>query len=348
MTDEPLIDEPVEELSLRDDLAAAIEEHGGMDPEPAPVAAAAAPTQDRVRAPDGKFAKAGEAAQIQPKTEPLTSRPATEAPKAPIGAPVSWTAAAKADFDKLPEHIKSEVLKREADIETGLAQQQQGAQRLNRLDEILAPRRERFQLAGIDEVAAVRALFAAQDLLERDPVNALMFLARQSGVDFRGLVQRMAGQQPQQAQLPPQFQPLLQQVQTLTDTVAQQQQAAEQAKLSGYKDQVRAFGEDPKNVYFENVRAKMGTLIRTGQAASIEDAYAQATWSDPEIRPLLLRQQTEEQQAKARTNASAKATEARRASGSVIGSPTPGATPGRGGPAPTLRDELQAAFNAAL
>lgn len=335
-----------DDLSLREELAAAM-----ADGAPADAAAEAAPPRDE----RGRFAREGRGANGPDAKTSNTTEPGTpgapgepseaSGPQRTIAPPPSWSAAAKADFDKLPEHIRKEVLKREADIERGKAQWDQKAHRLGRLDAVLQPRNERFRLAGIDEVQALQALFAAQDYLERDPAGGLAYLARQYGVDLRALAQGGGGQLRNGAQPEPHVQALAREVETLKGALAQQQRRAEQATRSGYLNQVRAFASDPANLYFENVRERMGALLRAGTANDLPDAYQQAIWADPEIRPLLLRQQEERLKAQAQDAARAKAAQARHASGSVIGSPAPGATPGRAGPAPTLRDELLNAWS---
>jgi hypothetical protein len=149
---------------------------------------------------------------------------------------------------------------------------------------------------------------------------------------LRGQPQQPQQQQPQQ--LPPQLQPLIQQVQTLT-------QQAEENRMRPHLDAVAQFASDPANVYFENVRGRMRTLIQTGQARDLPDAYQQACWSDPQVRPLMLQQQQQAQAQAAEAAARARAAGARHASGSITGSPAPGATPGRGGlPAVDLREQL--------
>ena len=343
------------EDSLRADLAAAIA--GASDDAPAARdegAAPDAPAAEAARARDeaGRFAKPGDAAHAAAKTNSNsnseTTAPTQAEPSEPtaIAPPASWSATAKAAFAKADPVIQREVLKREAYMMNGAAQWQSKGERLNRLDAVLAPRRERFQLAGFDDAQAIQSLLAAQDYLERDPVNALVYLARQSGVDLRTVAQQLGGGQAQAPQLPPQLQPLVQQVQTLTHAVAQQQQASVEARRTEFLGQVDAFARDPANLYFENVREKMSELIRSGQAADLPSAYEQAIWSSPEIRPLLLRRQQDELVAQTRTQASAKAAQARHASGSITGSPSPGASPGRPSPNATLRDDLIQAWNA--
>jgi len=265
-----------------------------------------------------------------------------------IVPPPSWSAAAKADFDTLPEHIRKEVLKREADIERGKAQWQSGAERLNRLDAILGPRTDQIRMRGLDEAQAIQALFAAQDLLDRDPIDGLRRLARTYGVDLRALAtgapQQPGGAPAPQAQPPAHLEALARDVETLKGALAQQRQRTEAARLAGIQDQIAAFAADPANLYFENVRDRMSALLRAGAAKDVADAYQQATWADPDVRAALLRQAETSRQAAASDAARAKAAQARHASGSVTGSPSPGSSPGRGGPAPTLRDELMSAW----
>lgn len=350
-----------DDASLRDTLSEAFDALDGSLNDggaPAPTPAAAAPpadqaaldraAADRTRDQQGRFAPKGDAAPIPPISEPGQPGASAAPPAgATSGPPPSWSAAAKAEFTKLPEVIRNEIAKREVDMDRGKAQWQQGAERLNRLDEVLAPRSERFRLAGLNEVQAVQTLFAAQDYLERQPVDALLYLGRQSGVDWRAVFARLnGGQQAGPPPLPPQLQPLANQVQALTNTVMQQQQTAERQQFQGHLDQVHTFAADPKNLYFENVRTRMGELLRSKQATSLEDAYEQACWSDPQVRPLMIQSTDQKRQADAQAAARAKVAGARHASGSITGSPTPGATPGRQAPNSTLRDDLAAAWDA--
>lgn len=352
--------------SLRDSLADAFDAATGDDgaaspaggqqqaaaptPKPAKAAASGEPARDE----SGRFAKPGEPAQSPQDPKPVDQQAAPGEPQAQAGIiapPSSWSATAKAEFAKLSPVIQQEVLKRERDMETGKAQWQQGAERLNRLDAVLRPRLERFRLAGVDEARAVETLFAAQDYLERSPVDALLYLGRQSGVDWRSLFQRLQGGQGQPQQqvqaLPPEIQHLTQQVQSLTNTVTQQQRAAQEGQLASHVQTVQQFAADPANIYFDNVKTRMSKLIREGDAKDLADAYQQACWADPEIRPLMLSKQQTDQAAQTAAANRAKVQQARNASVSVTGSPAPGASPGGVRPAPkTVRDALSDAWDA--
>lgn len=342
----------------------------------APVQQAAPPAGDAPKTPAqlaaeqaardaaGRFAKPAEAVQVKPVAPTAPGAPGEPAAQQAqiIAPPPSWSALAKAKFAALDPIIQQEVLKRERDIETGKAEWEGKAQKFNALDEILAPRRDQLAVAGLDDVGAVRALFAAQDMLQRTPVDALLYLGRTVNVNWNMLVQRLTGnhvapQQPGQPQgQPQQPQPaaapdprLMQHIQHLTNTVNQQQQERQQATRQQVDQEIGAFASDPANLYFANVKGAMAQIIqasaRAGQQISLKDAYERATWADPTIRPLLITAQGSVQQQAATQAQRDAAARARQASGSLAGSPTPGAR--QATPKRDIRDELGANWDAA-
>jgi hypothetical protein len=348
-----LAPEPIEqEPSLRDEIGLAFEADAGaagLAPleSAAPVVAGETPEQTQQRARDeaGRFTKPQEQAKTALEAKPQAAAGPVEGQT--ISPPASWSAAAKADFKALAPHIQQEVLKRERDIEQGKAQWDQKGERLNRLDAVLGPRRERFQLAGLDEVQAITALLAAQDILDKDPYGGIATLAQRYGVDLRRLVQGVPqGQAAPQAQpMAPEYQQLASQVQTLQNELARRSQDEARQTAQQYVSEVDAFRSDPKNQYFENVKDDMVALLQSNRAAGLQDAYEKALWANPETRSIVARAQQEEQAAAARAAATARAQQARYAGGSINGSPQPGSSPANAGPASSIRDELARAFS---
>lgn len=317
-------------------------------PQPQQPAQAAQPAGEPQRDAQGRFVpKAPETGQ--PNQQPGAAQPLAAGGPAQAqttAPPLSWSAPAKAEFAKLSPTIQQEVLKREGEIAQGKLEWEQKAERFNRLDSILAPRRDQIAMAGSDEAGYVQRLFAAEDVLRRTPVDGILYLGQQYGVNWNQLLQRLSGSPAaQQPQLPPQLQPLMQQVQSLTQTVQQQQRATQQSHLDEATRHIAAFGQDPANVYFENVRGDMAKLMANGQATNLKEAYEAACWARSDIRPLMIQAQSQEQQRQAQETAKAKAAAARQASGSVTGSPTPGAR--AAGPKQTLDDALSEAWDAA-
>lgn len=333
-----------------------------------PVAAAEVPPAGPARDATGKFApkvqdtpaEAGAETPATPTaepTEPETAKPADKEPQTEaIPIPPSLSAAVKAQWAELPVEVRKEFGKLEGTVQNAKAEWGKKGERLNRYEEIVGPRRERWNLSGLDEFSGIQALLAAQDYLERDPVGGLNHIARSYGVDLRNLAGQATQQRPgaegQPAptaipELQSALQPLVQQVQTLEQKLQQSEQLIEQQKQSEAQATVDAFSAKPENIYFENVRPVVAMLIGQGLATTLEDAYQQAIWASPEIRPLLVAEQAKASaaasQAKAQEQAArSKAQSAQRSAGSITGAPAPGAQ-APAGPVGSIRDTLKAA-----
>jgi hypothetical protein len=330
---------------MEDDIRAAMAEVSGNAPEPAPVEEVVAapesvieaetPHDDsekaadgRVRGPDGKFiAKAPE--MVQDTSDQPSEAVADPAAKLAIRAPASWSPAAKATFDKLPPEVQQAVAKREQEIDHGLRRKSEEVKRYEPLEQVLAPRRAQWAAQGMDEVHAVKTLLAAQDLLEKNPMQGLEFLARSYGVNLN--TAQPQGQ-PYQAQPArdshPEIAALKQQLQVLQSQV----QTAQTAPIVS---QIDAFQNDPANLYFENVRDDMAVLLHNGKASDLKEAYEMACWMRPDIRPFL---QTAQAPA---APVQDKAAQARRAAVSVTGSPGQTRIPKSNG---SIEDDIRAAF----
>lgn len=265
-------------------VAAAVE----GDPPPEPVA------DGTQRDEKGRFATKGENKPLDANGE------ATQAPNAApvqqpepseaIRPPQSWSAKAKAQFAALDPVIQAEVLKREKDVDAGLAQWRPKGERLNRLDTVIDPIRDRLTLAGIDEVAYLQALTKADEMLRGpDKLNALLQVAQMYGIALPSGQQAFAPQPypqaMQQAPDDPRIQSLSQKLSELEGYLSHQNETRTQQERAQLEGEVETFRKG--NIYFDNVRERMATLLSSGQAADLADAYDQACWSDKEIRQLL-------------------------------------------------------------
>jgi hypothetical protein len=163
--------------------------------------------------------------------------------------------------------VQQAVAKREQEIDHGLRRKSEEVKRYEPLEQVLAPRRAQWAAQGMDEVHAVKTLLAAQDLLEKNPMQGLEFLARSYGVNLN--TAQPQGQ-PYQAQPArdshPEIAALKQQLQVLQSQV----QTAQTAPIVS---QIDAFQNDPANLYFENVRDDMAVLLHNGKASDLKEAY---------------------------------------------------------------------------
>lgn len=326
----------------------------------------AAAADGRVRGPDGKFAKAAETAEVA-EIE-AAKPPEPEAPEEPIRVPASLPAAVKAKFATLDPDVREAFEKLEDSVQTAKAEWGKKGERLNRFDEILSPRREKLQLAGLDEISAIQTLFAAQDLLERNPLEGLTYLARSYGVDLRQLLapqlnqpqpgqqgypqQQQPGFDPRQMQQPPQLdqymqqalRPLVEQIGSLQQHLDQQRVSNEQLALDAAKAEIAEFSSKPENMYFENVRGAVQHFLQSGQAQTLQEAYDKATWADPQIRAILLKAQSPAPAPPAVDQQRQKAALAKAASGSIAGAPGAAVAPPENTSKGSLRADLEAAI----
>jgi hypothetical protein len=222
------------------------------------------------RGPDGKFvAKEPEAAQQS--TQSTEPPPAAAEPEEAIRVPGSWKAELKARFSELPVEFQQEIARREQEMAHGWSEQHSRLNRLNQFEELLKPHKEKWALAGVDEVRGIQQLLAAQNFLERDPAGGLRYLAQQYGVQLPQLAQP-AGQQPQEAQLNPALQPILQELSTLKQQIAAREQAEKQQQNQAISSQIETFRQNPAHLYFENVQEDMAVILQGGRAKDLAEA----------------------------------------------------------------------------
>jgi hypothetical protein len=367
-----------ETTSIRESLEAAQAQLAGDEVVAAPVTAAPEPAAPEAAAPDAVSAEpvAGqerdEHGRFKPKTqeaqagaetatpEPEQETAATAEPEPQPGTiriPHALPAPLKAEFGELPEKWREAFIKQEDSIKAFKDEQAPKAARLNRYDEIIGPHLDKWRYAGLDEFTGIQTLIAAQNLLERNPVEGLVHIARSYSIHPQQIAQALGlpqtaqttgteGQPAPTAQpdLSAALQPYLQRVQTLEQRLEQSAQATQQAEIDRLTAEVEAFQNDPANIYFHNVEADMVTLLQAKAATSLKDAYEKAIWASPEIRPLLLKAQSAAEAKKPADDAArAKAAAAKQASGSLTGAPSPGAQAPKAGSLGSIRADLEAA-----
>lgn len=317
-------------------------------------------------AEEGKPAAAQGAEQQQPDAAQQTTgqQQGQQVGQVPDLPPSTWGAAAKAEYAKLPEVVRKEVKKREADMVRGIQQYKTAADFGSRVQELVRPYEGLIRASGSDAEGAIREVLRTNALLRtgtpQEKGQLLMRAAQEFGADLSPWLggQQQQGQQGQDGQ--PQgysvqqvqqvVQQLLQPHLQRIDQFATQYQTAEQRRQQESTQQlvshVEAFrtatdsGGRPKHIYFENVRKLMGTFIESGEATSMDTAYEMACRAHPEVSQLVAAEQRQAADAKQLEEARRKATEAQRAGAANVS--------GQGGigiadsSKTSLRDELAA------
>lgn len=325
----------------------------------------------RVRGPDGKFAKtkAEEAAEAAT----ASARPAEpKAATGPIVPPADWPAEAKAAFMDAPEHVQKAILARAEEMETGRKEITTKSQELDRLNKVIEPMVGKWAMQGLTPDAAIGQLVSAANLLQQDPTQGFDHLLRTyagdrmlhvindivgkygyalAQADAEGY-QQEEGQQAAYAD--PQVRRLEEQLRELTQWKQSQEEARTASTQASMLAEVDAVRKDPKNIYFENVKAKVSALavqaVNNGDTRPtkeiVQEAYDAAVWADPTTRALVMQAQQKAAAEEARKANAAKAASARQAAGSITGSPGPGAPTARpnGSSHASIEDDVRAAF----
>ena len=306
------------------------------------------------RAKDGRFEPKGDDARETPKQRPDSpqgqekpigdnQKPAPEDalpkegdPPAVLKPPVGWNAQARADFAKLPTHVQQAVAQREAEVNKGFA--------------ILAEYKglEQFtpviKASGLTHAQFTENAVNWERSLKSNPIHTIMRAAQVGGVDMvrlaRDIVARSGGQ-PQQGQAA-QPQPQAIQPQQIEQIVERRLTARERAVAEQKANQTaQEFLADPKNVHAEAVVDDMVALIQAGRAKDLPAAYEMACWARPDIRALLIKQQS------APANPRRAADQARSAARTTVGAPT-GRPPAAQSALPqTRRDAVREAYRLA-
>lgn len=287
--------------SVQDDVRAAFEQHSSNIAEKlisAKDTETPAEKADRLRDETGKFvAKDKTVERPEAAPEQFTDADRREekpaAPSTAGGPPTSWSAGEKAEWLKLPPAVQQAVIRRETEIDSG---GRQWSEQRKGYEQALAPVNELANQYQMPANEVVARLVSVEKRLgdPRQAPQVIAELAQAYGVDLRSLT--TGSQQPAAHQAPnldPQqlFQMLDQRVeQRMTEAEAKRRQDAEtQGILGDFATQRDASG-NPKYPHFEDakVKVRMGRLLESGDATSMEDAYDQAVYSIPTIREQLI------------------------------------------------------------
>lgn len=271
--------------------------------------------------------------------------------------PSTWTAQAKAEYNKLPEVIRQEVKKRETDMQKGILQYKQAAENGSRVLNEIQPYLPLIQSEGGTPELAIKQLLNTAYRLRtgtaQERGQIVMQIAQQYGADLS----QFTGEQetdPQVAQIETlvnkALQPRLQELDQVKTTLLTSQQQKQQEEQTEAQNQIEAFQNatdekgNPKHIYFDNVRAIMSSLWDSGTANTLEQAYEMACRAHPEVSVTLSSEQKKSEDAQRLEEARQKAKDAKQAK---IANAEGEGSAGDGAQERTLREELQANFRGA-
>lgn len=267
----------------------------------------------RARDERGRFAKAEEPAEPEPAAEMEPAKPARRLPS-------SWRKELEPHYMTLPDEIVAEIERRESDYFKGLEPLKSGADRWRSLEQTLAPFQPALEVAGKAPEELIGGLMQAHAALTfgtpEQKAQAFATLAQQYGVNLGG----------QQPSVDPTYD-ILREV----DARVQRQlnQIREEDAIREVERQVAQFSQGKE--HFAAVRTHMGALMQANQELrqvnpdvkelTLEAAYDQACWANPDIRSQLLQEQQQRAEAERKAKAAEAARKARTASVSLNGAP---------------------------
>lgn len=233
--------------------------------------------------------------------------------------PSTWTAKGKADFNKLPDHIQEEVLKRESDFHNGIQGYKERAEYGEKINRVIQPYEAIIRASNSTPEQAISNLLDAAYRLntgsQEQKTQTFMQLARQYNIDLAAL------NQPQEEK-PAYVQQLEQQLAQLQHGIQSQQQYVQQQNASEVNSSIEQFRNEsdesgsPKHLYFDDVRDEMADRLeaaaRNGRQLSLQEAYDAAVWARPDIRETLLASQQQAAELKRKQDQAEKARQAKR------------------------------------
>ncbi len=286
---------PSSELSLRDELAAALKDFSDTPEEP--------------------VATEATAESVAPETVVETPAPVAQE------APQHWPSEKREMFSKLPPEAQTFILERHKEMEsdytrktTELAEQRKPVEEFSKLFE---PYKQQLELAGRTPAQVTQQLLAAQRMLETNPVEGLKWLAQSYKVDLSTLIPKQEDEytDPTVLALKQELNQLKSQLQQREQAVQSQNAAEVQRVITEFQSAKHADGT-PKYPAFEQLKPLMGPLVAQGK--TLEEAYELTSYTLPEVRERIASEAAKAAQAealkKAEEDRKAKAKEAKTAS----------------------------------
>lgn len=299
---------------------------------------------ERARDERGRFVAAeGSKGEVRsfdtPKAVVEPPEPTEGAPEEePLEPLAEWPADVHATFRKLPRDAQQFVLNSVNDARTKAEEAQTGAGPYKALDELLAPRRQQFARDGLDDVGAVRQLFALSDWAARDPGDFIQWFMASRGIGPEqlfpvGQTQAQDFADPALQQLWQHNNALQQKLDSVLGYIQNQQSSVEAQSRQQLETEIQRFGSaaDDKgrllHPYFAQVKRGMAAMLGSGIADNLQNAYDMACRADPEVsRKIDVARETERQREDAKRQRD-KAAAARQAGSSISGTPAGRAEP---------------------
>ena len=288
------VTEPDAQQSWQDTMRNKYREMRGDQPPEPPAPAGDAKPQDAAAAQEPQPAPAaaqqpaeGDAAKPTSTDQPGTPDSEQTAADTPAGdaiaMPVSWSAEKTEIWSKMDPQAQEYVSQRELEQSRKISEQGNELGRTRPVMSVIQQFQQNFDRHGVSVEEGIAQLMAAQDALDRNPLQAIHGIAETFGIDLAAYygAARQA--------LPPEVRQMQENnysQQALIETMQRDEKAravqAERVAVDQERQVIAEWAADKP--HYETVRNTMANLIQTGEATSYDDAYQKACLMNPEIR----------------------------------------------------------------
>lgn len=315
---------------------------------------------DRARTADGKFAPKTETkAKVEPDKAPASidpNSPSVDPTKASTdpaaqpavsAPPAGWTAAEKAEWQKLSPVAQAAVSRREAEIARG---GQQWSEEKRRYEAALSPIAQLARARGVSAEEGAQRLAAAQQMLDADPAAGLRQIAASYGIDLATLAGQSPADDASAAPRTPDIEAIVRRAMApMLAPIQQRFQSEEQAKSEQTLNAIQAFAAAPGHEHYAAVEASIALILPQvieenpswTAEQKLKEAYDRAVYATPSTRSLVLADQQRKADETRQAEAKERANKARLAGSSVTGNPSGTAASEVEG---SLRDVIRAAM----
>lgn len=238
--------------------------------------------------PASALPKAAAAPKQEPQVDPVTGRIAE-----PMKAPPDWTPALREKWNGIDPQVQKFLLDRSRDMNMALQQAAEARKGEKQFREIAATMEAVLKQFNQTPMQHAKELFDLSYALNTgDPVqkaHIFVNLLNHFRPDPAALQALLGGQQVPVRPMTPAPRP--QSREDIAEEVLREREAAKEAQTA--TEAITAFGNDPANEFFHDVKVMMGKLIEAGLVEgsttqeTLKNAYDLAVSRHPEIQPIL-------------------------------------------------------------
>jgi len=211
--------------------------------------------------------------------------------------PVGWTPETREHWAKLPDSVRKQVSKREAEVNK-LLQDTSDARKLHQeFGKTVEPYRSLMASQGVqDPLQAVNGLLETAAALSmgntQQKAQRLAGLIKHYGIDIEALDSILAGEEPQadsNGQMPSQFEEMLNQ--RLAPFEQERQRSRQEQDYQVKQRAASSVNAVAQKEFFNDVRVDMADIVelatKRGQTITLEQAYEKAVMLNPEIQKVI-------------------------------------------------------------